>query len=331
MKLLQKITPRQWETIPQLIAFYADLPKNPYCTDEKGSCYPRHKKSAIKRKYIQPNHPQLVKWLAFDIDSKDALFAYHDNNLPRPQLAGRNPENGHAHYLYKLTVPVALYGNAHLKPIEYLRAVYRALATELGADPSYSGNLIKCPFNDAHDWYITGAEPSYTLEELAGYLDLTPSKYASYNAQADNDDHFGRNCATFHHTRYEAYKIADKFNEQQLLREVLAIAEAYNSSFDKPMLRNEIYHIARSITRFCKSPRWGKYNQDFIEKQRSQGKNGGLKSDSSKGGVARSATYDLKRQQAHQMHKQGFKNKVISDALGISTKTLRNWGIFSKQ
>ena len=172
--LYKKINPDQWETIPELVNFYADLPKNPYCTNEKGTCYPRHKKSAIKRKYIQPNHPQLVKWLVFDIDTLNAIFAYHDNNLPRPQLVGRNRENGHAHYLYKLTIPVALYGKAHLKPIEYMRAVYGALANELGADPSYGGNLIKCPFSNSHDWYITGAEPSYTLEQLAEYLDLAP-------------------------------------------------------------------------------------------------------------------------------------------------------------
>ena len=55
-----------------------------------------------------------------------------------------------------------------------MRAVYRALANGLGSDPNYGGNLIKCPFSNSHDWYITGAEPSYTLEQLAEYLDLAP-------------------------------------------------------------------------------------------------------------------------------------------------------------
>ena len=321
MQLLQKINPAQWETIPELINFYADLPKNPYCTDEKGTCYPRHKKSAIKRKYIQPNHPQLVKWLVFDIDTLDALFAYHDNNLPRPQLVGRNRENGHAHYLYKLTVPVALYGNAHLKPIEYMRAVYRALANGLGSDPNYGGNLIKCPFSNSHDWYITGAEPSYTLEQLAEYLDLAPPKYTHNNAQADNDDHFGRNCATFHHTRHRAYKIADKLNEQQLFKQVLVIAEEFNANFDKPMLPNETYHIARSITRFCKSPRWGKYNQAFIEKQRQAGRKG----DSSHGGKARSASYDDQRTQAQNLRATGLSIRKIAEQMKVSKTSVQKW------
>ena len=146
-----------------------------------------------------------------------------------------------------------------------MRAVYGALANELGADPSYGGNLIKCPFSNSHDWYITGAEPSYTLEQLAEYLDLAPPKYAHNNAQADNDDHFGRNCATFHYTRHRAYKIADKLNEQQLFKQVWQSLKNLTQT-----LINRCYPmkpiISQGQSRFCKSPRWGKYNQAFIEK-----------------------------------------------------------------
>ena len=211
MYALQKIDPDQWEQIPILKQFYDDLPKNPYCTDEKGTCYPRHKKNAIQRAYIQPNHPQFIKWLCFDIDDPNALFAYHDNHLPRPQFTARNPSNGHAHYCYRLTLPVPMWGNAHSKPIEYLQAIYRALALAMGADLSYGGNLIKNPFSSLHEIYITGTKPSYTLEELAQSLDLT---IPQLQPQADNDDHFGRNCATFHHTRHKAYPIADQLNEK---------------------------------------------------------------------------------------------------------------------
>ena len=73
-------------------------------------CYPRTKAHAIRHGYIQPNFPDIVKWLVFDIDHPNALFAYHDLNLPRPQLIEQNPDNGHAHYGYKLTEPVLLWG-----------------------------------------------------------------------------------------------------------------------------------------------------------------------------------------------------------------------------
>lgn len=277
MYALQRINTQNWTNIPEIATFFDDLPSNPYCADEKGTCYPRHKKSAIQRAYIQPNHPHLVKWLAFDIDSRNALFAYHDNNLPRPQLIGRNRENGHAHYLYKLTVPVALYGKAHAKPIEYMRAVYRALATALGADPSYGGNLIKSPFSQCHDWYVTGAEPSYSLDDLASYLDLAR---ATTQHTADNDDHFGRNCSVFHQSRIQAYRIADhQYDHAQLLKQVLAIVNEINARFDNPMLANECYHIAKSITRYCKSPRFtakqAEYNAQFSRLQASRGSKGG--------------------------------------------------------
>ena len=170
MYALQRVNPADWEQIPELVAFYDDLAKKPYCSNEKGFCYPRTKAHAIRHGYIQPNFPDIVKWLVFDIDHPNALFAYHDLNLPRPQLIEQNPDNGHAHYGYKLTEPVLLWGNAGEKPINYLRRVHKALNKALGGDPSYSGNLIKNPFSSSHNTYITGAKPSYTLDELASYL-----------------------------------------------------------------------------------------------------------------------------------------------------------------
>ena len=218
-----------------------------------------------------------------------------------------------------------MWGNAHSKPIEYLQAIYRALALAMGADLSYGGNLIKNPFSSLHEIYITGAKPSYTLEELAQSLDLTKPAELT----ADNDDHFGRNCATFHHTRHKAYPIADKLNEKELLRQVLAIAQEFNAKFDSPMLPNEIYHIARSITRYCKSPKFGAYsaksNEKFSRRQSLRVKRANKKGANSKGGLARSASYDPKRQQAEQMHKQGMKISQIAKALNVHRNSVNNW------
>lgn len=257
--------------------FYSDLPKNPYCTDEKGTCYPRHKPTAIKHAYIQPNHPAVIKWLVFDIDTPNALFAYHDNHLPRPQFIVRNPKNGHAHYCYRLTTEVGTWGKSSVKAIEYLRAVYNALATALGADKGYSGNLIKNPYSSQHETYLTGAKPSYTLAELAEYLDLsTPSPS---EPQADNDDFFSRNCTLFNQVRVRAYRIADYYDEQKLYRELLVLLEKNNLAFDKGLHYNELQHIARSITRYCKSPRFATYQKQSVErfskKQATRGSKGG--------------------------------------------------------
>lgn len=256
--------------------FYSDLPKNPYCTDEKGNCYPRNKPNAIKHAYIQPNHPAVIKWLVFDLDTSNALFAYHDKNLPRPQFIVRNPDNGHAHYCYKLSVEVGIWGKSSVKAIEYLRAVYNALNVALGGDKAFCGNLIKNPFHSDHDTYLTGARPAYTLDELAQYLDLSTPKP---KPKPQNDDYFGRNCTLFHQVRLRAYRIADYYDEQKLYRELLILLEKNNLAFDTQLHYNELKHIARSITRYCKSPRFATYQKQsaerFSKKQATRGSKGG--------------------------------------------------------
>lgn len=275
MQLLQKIHSPDWGTCPTLLGFYDDLAKNPYCTDEKGTCYPRTKSHAIRHAYIQPNHPQLVKWLVFDIDKPNAVFTYHDNNLPRPQIIIRNPDNGHAHYCYRLTAPVAMWGKAHVKPIEYLRAVYNALSRALGADFSFGGNLIKNPTHSKHDTFLTGAKSSYSLDELAQFLDLTTKP----DPTPQNDDYFGRNCTLFHQVRLIAYRIADYYDEKTLYRELLLLLEKNNLAFDTGLQYGELRHIAKSITRYCKSSRFQAhrkaYNARFSTLQAKRGSKGG--------------------------------------------------------
>jgi hypothetical protein len=331
---LQKIDPDQWEQIPELIAFYDDLAKKPYCSNERGFCYPRTKAHAIRHGYIQPNFPDIVKWLVFDIDHPNALFAYHDLNLPRPQLIEQNPDNGHAHYGYKLTEPVLLWGNAGEKPINYLRGVHKALNKALGGDPSYSGNLIKNPFSPSHNTYITGAKPSYTLDELASYLDLE-YETADPIDPAQNDDQYGRNCATFEYTRHKAYPIAQQYTQAQLFKEVLVIALEFNARFDNPMFENEVRHIAWSIARYCKSGRFGVFSEKskarFSKRQSLRVKRANKKGACNKGGLARSATYDPKRQQALEMHQQGVKIKDIAEQLQVTRRTLSNWGIKARK
>ena len=89
--LYKRVNPADWEQIPELVAFYDDLAKKPYCSNEKGFCYPRTKAHAIRHGYIQPNFPDIVKRLAFDIDNPNALFAYHDLNFATPSVYRTKP------------------------------------------------------------------------------------------------------------------------------------------------------------------------------------------------------------------------------------------------
>ena len=57
-----------------------------------------------------------------------------------------------------------------------------------------------------------------------------------------------------------------------------------------------------------------------MDRQKRKGKLGG-----EKGGVARSLKYESLRVQAQLLHNDGMKQKDISEALGISIRSIRNW------
>ena len=248
--------------------------------------------------------------------------------MPRPQLIEQNPDNGHAHYGYKLTEPVLLWGNAGEKPINYLRRVHKALNKALGGDPSYSGNLIKNPFSSSHNTYITGAKPSYTLDELASYLDLE-YETADPIDPAQNDDQYGRNCATFEYTRHKAYPIAQQYTQAQLFKEILAIALEFNAHFDVPMFENEVRHIAWSIARYCKSGRFGVFSEKskarFSKRQSLRVKRANKKGACNKGGLARSANYNDQRTQAQKLRAEGLSIRKIAELLKVSKTSVQKW------
>lgn len=275
MECIQQVDTDNWQQYPILKALYNDLPARPYCSPVKGVCYVNPKELAIREHYIQPNHPAVMRWLCFDIDRPDALFAYYDENAPVPNLIIVNPENGHAHVCYRLKEPVGLTGNSRTKPINFMRAVYYALRRQLKADAGYIGNLIKSPFAPRM-WrvYINGTQ-HYELADLGDMLDLEP--LPTTNA---NDDIFGRNIAIFDYTRHKAYSIAHEHSEKSLLLALLDIATEYNASFPKPLFENEIYTICKSIARYCKSARFnnGNVSEAHREIQSQRGKKGGLKS-----------------------------------------------------
>lgn len=314
MYSLQKISKNELNAQEIIKDFYADLPKKPYCTHQKGMCYIRTKQQAITHAYIQPNHPSTIKWLVFDLDDEQSLLAFYDRDCPHPQMIIRNPANGHAHYCYKLSIPVGMVGKSSEKAIRYLEAVYKALGAKLGADTSYAGHLIKNPLHEDWDTYLTGAKKSYTLGELAEHLDLSSPRTEK---TADNDDYFGRNCAVFHRTRHQAYAIAHRYDYSHLLKEVLSIVIAENSKFDEPMQMNELKHIAKSITRYCKSAKFVAYSKRwFSQLQAYRGQ---------RGGIAKGKRYHEKRLQVIQLAKQGGGLRWIAEQVGVSKSAVSNY------
>ena len=340
MQCLQRVT-SHFNDYPILQSFYDDLPKKPYCSEVKNACTVRPKAIASKQPYIQPNHPQIIKWLFIDIDSPlkgkltnyyddNLFFRYHDRNLPPPTIIMRNRENGHVQYAYKLTDPVTMFTGSHSHPIRYLKAIQYALTVQLGGDLSFGGSLAKNPLNnDKWDIFLTGAN-SYSLGDLAEYLDLTdpankPPKKSANDDKVSQFAGLGRNCDTFDYLRFIAYSIADSMAYKALYNHLLSLAVDFNSRFKQPLMMNELMCICRSIARFCKSQRFGEYSEQFIAKQREQGRKGGLKSDSSFGGKARSAKYDDQRTQAKLMYNDGMKISDIAKALNTHRNSVSAW------
>lgn len=344
MYALQKIKhDDNWADIPALASFYNDLPTKPFCSDVKDFCKVRPKATASKQRYIQPNHPHIVKWLVIDIDSplkhtskkpcydENLLFRFSDRHLPTPTFIARNPANGHVQYFIKLTNPVTMFSGSHAHPMRFLKNIQYALNILYGGDMSFGGSLAKNPL-DVQTWdiFLTGAG-SYTLNELAEFIDFDnpanrPPKKAKNDDKISPFAGLGRNCDTFDYLRFIAYRIAHSMTQTALYNHLLKLGLEFNSRFKQPMLYSEVRCIARSIAKFCKtSPRYVAYTQRFSEKQAEKGRKGGLVSDSSKGGLARSVSYNEQRQQAKTMFDEGMKISAIAIALNVHRNSVSKW------
>ena len=312
--------------IPEFrLNFYQDLPKKPYCSYGKGTkTYIRSKKHAIQYPLIQVNHVHTVQYLIFDIDAPDAYLHFFDVNLPTPTWIAKNKKNGHCHVCYKLKTPVCKTANAKLKPLRYLASIEYTYAKKLGADLRYSGLLTKNPVDK--DWEVTLLNPRpFELDELADYVDLENKPKKSENEVSG----LGRNCIMFDVVRKWAYKairacLDDGYDSWY--QKVLNMSINANGAFLDPLLYSEVKATAKSIAKWVwRNHHSAEFQAMFSEKQARKGRKGGLASDSSHGGKARSAKYSDIRQEALKLHIQGMKQKDIALKLNVSDRTIRTW------
>lgn len=265
----------------QLALFEPDrLPRKPYCTNDlTHGLLIRPLSLALQMRYIQANPPGMTSYLAFDVDRHDAGAAWMDSAAPRPSFIIKNPDNGHAHYLYALAAPVCTTSAARLKPLRYLAAIERAISAELQADPGYSGLIIK---NPAHGhWQTIAVElEAYTLAALERHLDLSAGA-AKPKRQAVVG--LGRNCTIFDDLRHWAYRAVSSYwrpdGERRWREAVQEQAHSLNR-FTFRLQAKEVDQIAKSVAGWV----WKRFTpmgrRDLIERTHTsemQARRGALK------------------------------------------------------
>ncbi|CAH6835081.1 PriCT_1 domain-containing protein [Vibrio chagasii] len=239
------------------------LEEAPYlsrCSDNKTAMLNRPRNYAVRWPYMQVNRKEMLAWMVFDIDhdhrSVPNPYIWQDEGLPPPNLIVRNRTSNKAHLFYAI-VPVCTSDQARSKPIQYLKAIYRALALRLEADLSYSGPVAKTPF---HPWWQTTElhRSVYELNELADSVELETTRPW---LRQDIDASYSRNCTLFEHTRRYAYDIVDEEREKgsysNFKRRVESFAHYKNTdTADKPPLQcSEVLALVKSVSRWT----WDKY------------------------------------------------------------------------
>lgn len=293
------------------------LPYKPYCSDDLAAGVRiRPLKTAKNSLYLQINPPTQQHYLIFDVDRQGAAFAWEDCNVAPPNYAAINPENGHAHLVYKLAEPVATSENARLEPLRYLAAVERGYRVELGADAGYSGLITRNPYKSRT---LCIHKHEYDLFELSDWL---KRDLGEYDEQETVVAGLGRNVTLFDTTRVWAYRAVRLYRVTERSRlfnvwrnEVENYALGINAQFMSPLPYSEVKATAKSIAKYCWKYDFEMYSR-FLKRQVERGR---------KGGAAKGASNAEKRALAMALVQQGLTQKEIGVRLGVSDRSIRNW------
>ncbi len=198
----------------------------PRCSSDKTATLVRPAAYAIRYPYMQVNRPDMISWLVFDLDHDNPLI-WEQAGLPAPNMSVINRQNGHAHLFYAIT-PVCTSEKARAKPIQYLKAVYKAMALRLNADPAYAGPVAKTP---GHPWWKTCElhNQVYSLNELADYVELEKSSPWRRPPDLDSVNH-SRHCLLFEELRHYAYSIVNRCREQRRYQSFVRQLEDFAAS-----------------------------------------------------------------------------------------------------
>lgn len=227
-------------------------------------------------KSIQPNRPNSVQYLVFDIDRAGGADAWINADLPPPNVTMTTPNGpraGRAHIVYVLEDPIYSGAEGHQRPSYYVEAIRSAFTDALGADADYNGGLMKNPL---HPYWLTELLhcKTHSLAELHEYVNLKGIQRGHSKVNG-----VGRNRTLFDDLRPWAYRQKLEFQlsadgYEAFAKAVEAEAHARNRFVDAdPLPWKEVCHTAKSVSRWT----WKKYSgcgvatPEFIEAQAARG------------------------------------------------------------
>lgn len=296
--------------------FVETLPRKPYCTNDlEFGLQIRAAKTALTKRHIQHNKPQMVSWIVLDLDSPFFWCLMDGEVLPPPNLVAFNPENHHCHIYYSLKTPVCRSNMARTKPLRYLAAIEYALREKWGADSGYSGLISKNPVHK-HWKTIQMQETPWELGDLADWLPNLPRRLPR---RAEGVG-LGRNCTLFDLLRYWAYdsvleyRVSGGFKTWQ--ESVLRAAVGFNT-FPEPLPINEVAATARSVSKWV----WRNYTKRWTDEEFSR-----IQAERGKwGGIAKGKANAEKRSKAHELRAEGLTQRAIAEHLEVGQGTVSKW------
>ncbi|MCX8021435.1 MAG: replication initiation protein [Syntrophorhabdaceae bacterium] len=245
---------REPNSLHALHRLYNNLPKRPYCSNSKRIGYIKSKDKAISLRYIQMNHPLMLRYITFDLDYSGSAFAWDKKELPPFTYVVINRINAHCHGIYEIDPPVFM-GTTSKKTLKLLKRVIKAYKELLDADKAITTQkqLVKNPFHK--DWELICNGGLYTLSELAEYI--RPDKKRKKKGKTIDPIHpSSRNVTLFNKGRIYAYEIVPECKEfLEFYRKVEDHLTKINTDdipecFSSPLPQAEIKDISKSITKW---------------------------------------------------------------------------------
>jgi hypothetical protein len=263
-------------------------------------------------RYIQSNPDKLIRQLPFDIDRPGGAHDWQLLEAPAPNITVENPENGHAHVLYVLGLPIPKVGesNPPSKAMRFLAAVQEGLRVKLDADPWYSGRTVKNPLCDY--WKVdTWQDELYDLAWLSEFINLKVAKRKVKRAELHG---FSRNVDLFDCLRHWAYRAVrcEWRGYDEYFQAVRARAGELNE-YRPALTVNEVRNTAKSVSTWT----WQRFSAaGFSAWQSEVGKRGQVVS-----AQVRGAKAAQKRQLI--LDFPGWTSKQVQIVTGIPAGTVR--------